>query len=301
MYRHIDFFFVTAAVYLYSFLSFRMFFEYRKPIAKRALPAAVCVLPVLALFCAFYPDELFSIISLFPPVLVIAVCFVFFRGTLRKKMSVIGIFYLSLIFAEGVSIFILSLLSLLNYIISGRLELPATLFVTADPFTLGAYTLIYSIILSVLFFRTLPRVRQNLDVMSSGPVLRLAVLYLLVFLTANTFFLLTYFYNGFLALVMSAVYFALIIFLACRALKTLNRFIDEEGRRTLLRLKHTQLTQQMEYSAELSREYRMTRRVSHDISGHLAAVSFLLDSGRTDEADDYINKLLNSHRKEETP
>ena len=151
MYRHIDFFFVTAAVYLYSFLSFRMFFEYRKPIAKRALPAAVCVLPILALFCAFYPDELFSIISFFPPVLVIAVCFVFFRGTLRKKMSVIGIFYLSLIFAEGVSIFILSLFSLLNYIISGSLELPATLFVTADSFTLGAYTLIYSIILSVLF------------------------------------------------------------------------------------------------------------------------------------------------------
>ena len=85
----------------------------------------------------------------------------------------------------------------------------------------------------------------------------------------------------------------------CLRLKKSSFFIRRENERTVLLLKRSQLKEQLKHSEELSRQYQTVRKVNHDISDHLTSIAFLLDSGRSDEAEDYISRLIKYTRRED--
>lgn len=241
------------------------------------------------MFCLILPSSVFHYISVVPPILLVLICLIYFQGKLREKLTVLVVFYLTLLFAESVTVF---LLYILHFLTAGKFPVHNMIFLNAGPSELAAYTSLYSSALILICHKLIPVLKQYIDLLTISLFIRLAGPYLSAYALTNFIFLFVCAGSWPVRIISSLLYFTAIAALAVYAFRNIRLFTERERERTVLYLKKQQLEQQLQYSEILSRQYKETRKINHDISSHLTAVNLLLKSGRKTDAEEYIRSIL---------
>lgn len=289
MYRYFFLIYIVVILYLSSWTAFKIFFPLKKGFRRHTRLFSAAGIPILLLFCLLMPLSFFRYVSVLPPILLLLVCLIFFQGHLREKLTVFVVFYLTLLFTESVTVF---LLYVIHFLTAGKFPVCNMLFLNAGIPVLTAYIILYSAVLIPICHKVVPVIKQYLDILMLPLFLRLAGPYLATYMLTNCILLFLSSDSQPVRLFFSLLYFAAIFILSVYAFRNIRIFAERERERTILHFRKQQLEHQLQRSEILSRQYMEVKKNAHDISSHLTAIRFLIDSGKRSEAQKYIRSIL---------
>lgn len=287
MYQRITTMIAWVLLFLFAFDAYALFLSLRKSIGRfiflilfagsAALTAAALCISDNALHIA---ASFSAVIILFP--------FFFYQGAVIKKVVVTIIIYLSFMIADILA----SLAGYFIQIIFTAVPVTGNLFLTGPPVSLISYNIIFSILFLLCRRFILPQFTRFFDVFGVTFFIRITGPFLMIYLVSNIFLTLIYSDSVIVFSLCSLGFLLFTGILTKYALRSFRIFIEQENQHTQLLLQKGQLEQLTDHLNGLSKKYTDIRRQNHDMSGHLTALSYLIDTGQWDDAADYIDSLI---------
>lgn len=289
MHQHISLIIVCLTLLVFSSDIYTYFLSSPPEKNLSLIYAAACMLITVILL--LLPVRILLQLYAFSATIIIFPAF-FYRGSLIEKTVVAIILYLFSMVADMIS----SLAGYIGQLLFTTVPVSGNIFLTGTPAALIIYSIIFP--LTFLLFRhfILPHFKFYLNIFGTAFFFRITGPFLLVYLVSNGFLLLVQSHSVLLFAGLSFAFFFIMGLLSRYTLESFHFFLEIERKHTHLELQKKQLELIMEHTKKLSDKYTDIRRLNHDISAHLTALSHLIHMGKWSDSLDYISRL--THQKE---
>ena len=214
----------------------------------------------------------------------------FYRGNMIEKAVAAITFYLFSIISDMVS----TIAGYIVQILFTSVPVSGNIILAGTPLSLTIYSILFSLSFFVYRCVLLPRARYYLDIFGTAFFFRIAGPFLLLYLASNVFLTVVYIDSAELFICLSFVFFLVTGLLTRYALRSFRFLLEREKEHTQLVLQKKQLELIAAHNRELSDKYKDIRRLNHDISSHLTALSYLISIEKWKDAEDYIDTLMNT-------
>lgn len=289
MHYRISIIVVLLSLFIFSSDTYAFLLPSRKWPKRYFILIHIIFILLLTALVLFLPDSHI----LYLPTCSAAVMFLsalFYRGKLVEKAVAAIIFYLFSIISDMVS----TLAGYIVQILFTSVPVSGNIVLTGTPPAMAIYSILFPLSFFVYRCVLLPRARYFLDIFGTAFFFRIAGPFLLLYLASNVFLTVVYIDYTELFICLSFVFFLVTGFLARHALLSFRFLLEREKEHTQLALQKKQLELIAAHNRELSDKYTDIRRLNHDISGHLTALSYLISIEKWKDAEDYIHTLTNT-------
>ena len=290
MYRYIALMIIWVAL----LFSCRIFLPLRKSVKKYYWLLFIVLLILIFIASFLLPVSMFGMASFFSPLIMILPCVIFYKGDKILKGTVLIAVYLGSLVADAGATLIGFLFQhfFTDSIVTGNIV--ATGELNALFFNDG----IFLACLLVFYTNIFPKMKKCMEILTPDFFSHFAGPFLLTYLVSNGIISLIYVESFLSFLGGSLIFFLFVVIMMRYAMRSFRIFLLQENERTKLILQRDCLEQQAEHSKELAEKYSEIRKENHDISNHLCAVSYLIESKRWEEAQKYIETLLKEKKEE---
>lgn len=274
-------------LFLFAFDAYALFLSLRKPLRRFIAVILFAIAAALAVAAICIPDNVLHIAASFSAVIILFPFF-FYQGVMIKKIVAAIIIYLSFMIADVFA----SVIGYFIQIIFTSVPVTGNILLTGPPISLISYNIIFSILFLLCRQFILPLFTRFLDIFGVTFFFRITGPFLMIYLVANIFLTLIYSDSIVVFLLCTLCFLLFTGFLTKYALQSFRIFITQENQHTQLLLQKEQLEQLTDHLNGLSKKYTDIRKQSHDMSSHLTALSYLIDTGQWNDASNYINRLI---------
>lgn len=294
MYQRITVMIIWILLAFFSFDAYMLFLIPRNFLRKFGVLILCASSATVAATAMFLSDAIFRYTGPFSAAIILFPFF-FYQGTLIKKAVTAIIIYLSFMLTDMLSV----IAGYFIQIIFTSVPVTGNIILTGTPISLISYNTVFAILFLLCRRFILPQFKHFLDIFGATFFFRITGPFLMVYLGANGFLTLIYSDSTQMFVLCSLVFCLFTGFLTKYALQSFRIFIEQEREHMYLLLQKKQLEQLADHLNGLSQKYTDIRRQNHDITSHLTALSYLIDTGQWKDVSDYIDRLINL--KEESP